>query len=157
MKKRLLAAILSIVTVFCLSSSAFALTAPTAEEVIDLGDGYYLVVDGVAQTSPLHSTSIRAAALSGTTINATKNASIYNGSVKIGNISISGNFTYNGTTAVANYGSVSGSGLNGWTYVRGSASCYAATVTGHYTFKTGLTITKDFSLYLICQPNGTVS
>ncbi|MGE4548774.1 MAG: hypothetical protein AB7C89_04365 [Intestinibacillus sp.] len=152
MKKRLLAVLLSLVTVFCLSASAFALTPPDEGEVIDLGDGYYLVVDGIEQstlTNPL-------ARLSGTTINATKNASVYNGSVKIGNISISGNFTYNGTTAVANYGSVSGSGLNGWTYSSGSASCYAATVTGHYTFKLSTT-SKSFTLYLICQPDGSVS
>lgn len=143
--KKIISLLLSVLmlTALCVPASAIE----NAPEIIDCGDGYYLVVNSVRQISNTRASSITTE----------KDATVYNNSTAIGVVTLRGTFEYNGSRATAISGSTSGSGKNGWSYSSGYASCSSNTVTGNYNFKSSSGTNKSFTMKMTCSPNGSVS
>lgn len=142
--KKLSSALLMLILAFSLSAPVFAAN----QEIINLGDGYYAVV-----TTEVSQTAYTARASS---VTASKSAKVYSGSTQVGTGTLTGTFSYTGSVSKAVSGSCSGSGMSGWTYKRGTATCSGKTVTGNFVYSSGST-TKTLTLTLTCSGDGTVS
>lgn len=144
MKKRLLAAIPAVFMVLTLFSTAFA--ANTESVVIDMGDGFYAV-----STVTYYQSNERS-----NTFYGERTDKVYNGNTQIGAATIYGKFSLSGSTVRATSGSMEGSGMNGWSYQSGTASCSGNKVSGTAKFKSGST-TKSLPMTLTGYSDGTVS
>ena len=125
---------------------ASAVAAEPKGETIDLGDGYYVVR---TVTQP-------AMTWGGDMVYGNVTNEIYNGSTQIGAATLYASFDISGSTAMAKTASVSGTGMNGWTYSNGTARCSGNAAYGTAIFKSGST-QKQFNLSISCSPNGELS
>lgn len=135
---------------FCVCLLTLCLLTPTMaaeeQEIIDLGDGFYIVV--TTEQMPM----VRR----GDVVAGSKNGKVYSGTTQVGTLTVYGEFDISGSTAKATQAGISGSGMNGWSYDRGTTSRSGNKVTGTGYFSSGST-TKSFSLTLTCSPSGVIS
>lgn len=119
--------------------------------VTTLEEGYYIVTE-IREAIP--STLGRAAQ----TKTGSKTKTLYsNADTKIGSLTVSGTFTYNGSTASATSASYSHSISNAlWSFSGGSASRSGATATakGNFIY---VGQSQTLTVSLTCSPNGTLS
>lgn len=134
----------------CVCLLAFSLLTPVQaaerQEIIDLGDGFYMVV--TTEQIPM--------SRAGDVVTGSKTGDAYFGGTQIGTLTVYGDFDISGSTAKAIRSAISGSGMNGWSYDRGTTSRSGNKVTGTGYFSSGGT-TKSFALTLTCSPNGEIS
>lgn len=123
-----------------------ALAAPAASEVVDLGDGYTLVV-----TTDVSSTLTRAS-----TVGGTKRGTVYVSGKSIGQVVLDANFSYDGSSATCTWAGASGNGLNGGSYQSGSATRSGNKATGNWVFSYNGT-KKTFTLSMTCSGKGVIS
>lgn len=135
----LIAAVLSMV-----SASAFA--AETEKNVIDLGDGYYMV-ETIVQY-PM--------SRSGNVVSGAKNGNVYYGSRLIGTAALVAAFDISGSSANATEARISGSGRNGGECTKENAYCDRNTAYGTAIFEYNGG-EKRINLELSCSPNGSLS
>lgn len=140
-----------IFALLCLVALAFSLTvfAVAQEpqgEVIDLGDGFYMVTT-VAQYTTYRADNI---------VYGTTSGDYYYGSTKIGTATLGASFDISGSTAVAKTAVLSGSGMNGWAFQNGGTKCSGNKATGSVVFTSGST-RKTSTLTLTCSPSGVIS
>lgn len=135
-------AVLSMITVPAFASNC----AENTENIIDLGDGFYMV-----ETISSYSLS-----RSGDIIYGNKSGNIYQGSTLIGVANLYGTFDISGSTAKATSSSISGSGYNGGSYTGGTSNCSRNTVSGTANFTYNGMI-KVGRLSITCSPDGTLS
>ena len=141
--KRFFAAVLAVATCLVMSVSAFAGYNPV--EVIDLGDG--ITVEITTQVNAYDRASTR---------QASKTARAKNGSVVIGEFTLYGEFSYNGSTAKAPNSDWEAEGYSGWDYKSASSSYSGAKVSGTCTFYDG-SLSKNLTLSMTCSKDGTIS
>lgn len=141
--RKFLALLCALALVCALFPSALA-TEP--QEVIDLGDGFYAVI--TLTQIPM--------TRAGDTVTGSKSGKVYNNGVQIGTATLTGQFDISGSTAKATRAAITGSGMNGWSYDRGTTSCSGNKATGTAYFSSGGT-TKSLTLTLTCSPNGDIS
>lgn len=134
----LIAAILSMVSVS-------ALAAGTEGNVIDLGDGYYMV-ETIVQY-PM--------GRSGDTVSGSKNGNVYYGSTLIGTATLAAAFDISGSSAKATEARIGGSGRNGGKYIDGNAYCSSNTAYGTaiFGYNGG---EKSIKLTISCTSDGTL-
>lgn len=129
---------------------AFSLLTPALaverQEIIDLGDGFYVVV--TTEQAPM--------SRAGDVVSGNKSGKVYSGTTQVGTLTVYGDFDISGSTAKATRSAITGSGMNGWSYDRGTTSRSGNKVTGTGYFSSGST-TKSFSLTLTCSPSGVIS
>ncbi len=135
----------------CLVALVIALAVPAAAlepqgQIIDLGDGFYMVV-----TVDQYTTYSNGDMVYGST-----SGDYYYSGTKIGTATLNASFDISGSTAVAKVAILSGSGMNGWTFQNGGTRCSGNKATGTPRFTSG-SIQKNFTLTLTCSPDGTVS
>lgn len=134
----------------CACLLLFSLLTPALaaekQETIDLGGGFYMVV----------TTEQMSMSRAGDSVAGSKTGRAYFGSIQIGSLTVHGEFDISGSTAKATRSAVTGSGMNGWSYDRGTTSRSGNKVTGTGYFSSGST-TKNFSLTLTCSPSGVIS
>lgn len=131
--------------------SLSVVTAPASAsslsgDVIDLGDGFY-VVKTISTDSLSRSGDIVRGNISG---------NVYQGSTLIGIATLYGTFDISGSTATATDSSITGSGHNGGSYAGGTSNCSRNTVYGTANFNFN-GIRKSLSLSISCSPDGTLS
>ena len=143
MKK--LCAFFCMVVVVLSTISTSALAAEPKEKVIDLGDGFY-VVETITQY-PM--------GRSGDTVKGQTSDSVYYGSTLIGTATLYANFDISGSTAKPVYASITGSGYNGGTYLRGTSSSSGNTAFGTAYFKYN-GVQKTLNISLSCTSDGTL-
>ena len=143
MKK--LCALFCMVVVVLSTISTSALAAEPDGKVIDLGDGFY-VVETITQY-PM--------ARSGNTVSGKKSDDLYYGSTLIGTATLYADFDISGSTAKSVYISVTGSGYNGGTYLRGEPTRSGSTASGTAYFKYN-GVQKTLRLSLSCTADGTL-
>lgn len=141
--KRFLALLCALLLAFSMLTPAMA---AEKQEIIDLGDGFYMIVT-TQQVSKTRA---------GDTVSGSKSGNAYYGTTKIGTLTVYAEFDISGTTAKATQAGISGSGANGWTYDRGTTSRSGNKATGTGYFSSGST-TKAFSITLTCSPDGVIS
>lgn len=141
--KRCLALLCALVFIVSVFTPALA-----AEEkkIIDLGDGFYAVI--TLEQGPM--------TRAGDTVSGSKSGDLYHNGTKIGTATLSAEFDISGSTAKATRSVIGGSGMNGWSYDRGTTSRSGNKATGTAYFSDG-SITKAFSLTLTCSPSGVIS
>lgn len=144
MKARKLLALLCVFALFC--SLVTSALAAEPQKVIDLGDGFYMVV--TLEQQPMTRT--------GDTVQGSKTGKVYHGTTQIGTVTLMAEFDISGPTAKATRAAISGSGMNGWSYDRGTTSCSGNKATGTAYFSSGGT-TKSFVLTMTCSSNGVIS
>lgn len=135
----MLAVVLSMLTV---SASA----ADLSENVVDLGDGFYMV-----ETISSHSLS-----RSGNTVYGSKSGNVYQGSTLVGVATLRASFDISGVTARAIDSTISGTGYNGGSYTGGSSNYSRNTASGTAYFSYN-GIDKTVRLSISCSPDGTLS
>lgn len=131
MKKKIIALVLCIFTVFSLASNAFAYQSDDTQ-IIDYGDGYYAVV---------HTSN----AISTRAVSKTKQFDFFNDSQKIGTAYLTGTFQKSGSSYKATSAEVDGTGYNGWTYKSGTASYSGNKVSATVKY-TSRNTTKSFPI-----------
>lgn len=144
MKK--LCALFCMVVVILSTISTSALAAEPEGKVIDLGDGFY-VVETITQYPMARSGN---AVISGEVSN-----DLYQGSTLIGTATLYADFDISGSTAKSVYISVTGSGYNGGTYLRGEPTRSGSTASGTAYFKYN-GVQKTLRLSLSCTADGTL-
>lgn len=92
----------------------------------------------------------------GDSVAGSKTGKVYNGTTQIGTMTVYGEFDISGSSAKATTAGISGSGMNGWSYDRGTTSRSGNKVTGTGYFSSGSTV-KAFSLTLTCSPDDQIS
>lgn len=138
-------------TLFCLvmvilsMASTTVLAAEPEENVIDLGDGFY-VVETITRTPLMRSSD---------TVGGSKSDKVYYGSTLIGTATLYGTFDISGSAARAEEGSISGIGSNGGTYSKGTTNCSGNTVSGTAYFKYN-GAQKTLRISLSCTSDGTL-
>lgn len=142
--KRISAFLCLVILTFSLALSAFAVEPQG--EVIDLGDGFYMVATVTQYTTYGDSKMVYGS----------KSGDYYSGTTKIGTATLVASFDISGSTAVAKTAVLSGSGMNGWTFSNGGTKCSGNTATGTPVFSSGSTY-RSFSLTLTCSPSGDIS
>lgn len=129
---------------------AFSLLTPVfaAEEqtTIDLGDGFYMVV--TIEQAPM--------SRAGDVITGSKTGKVYSGTTQVGVLTVYGDFDISGSTAKAVRSAITGSGMNGWSYDRGTTSRSGNKVTGTGYFSSGSN-SRSITLTLTCSPSGVIS
>lgn len=140
-----------IFALLCLISLVFSLAIPAVAlenqgKVVDLGDGFYMVVT-VDQYTTYRD---------GDTVYRSKTGDCYHLGTKIGTATLIAVFDISGPTAVAKSATLTGSGMNGWTFQNDGAKCSGNMAIGNAKFTSGST-QKSFTLTLTCSPDGTVS
>lgn len=75
---------------------------------------------------------------------------------KVWTFTVSGTFTYDGTTARAIRSSCSASANSGWECTKKTSKCSGATVTGNATFRLN-GVSKKATIKLTCSANGSIS
>ena len=123
-----------------------ALAAEPEENVVDLGDGFYMV-ETVTQYTVTRSGNI---------VGGEKTGKVYQGSTLVGTATLTAAFDISGSTAKAVSASITGTGSNGWTYDRGSTGRSGNKATGTAYFKNG-SAEKSVTITLACSPDGTLS
>lgn len=122
--------------------------AEEAQEVVDLGDGYYAVI--TVTQAPL----TRAG---DDTVAGSKTGKVYNNNgTQIGTATLTGQFDISGSTAKAIRSAITGSGMNNWSYDRGTTSCSGNKATGTAYFSSG-SATKSLTMTLTCSADGVIS
>lgn len=143
MKK--LCALFCMVVIVLSTISTSALAAEPEGTIIDLGGGFY-AVETITQY-PM--------ARSGNTVKGSVSDDLYYGSTLIGTATLYATFDISGSSAKATAASISGTGYNGGTYSRGTASGSGNTASGTAYFKyNGNQLSLIFSLS--CTPDGTL-
>lgn len=120
-----------------------ALAAEPEQQVIDLGDGYYVI-----RTIETH-----VMARSGDTVSGSVSESLYYQGTKVGSATLAAVFDISGSSAVALGAALQGSGMNGWTYTDGGTYCGGNRATGTAIFSSG-SVVKQLPLSLSCTPDG---
>ncbi len=143
MKRRFLAMLFA----FALAISLFTpALAAEKREVVDLGDGFYAVI--TLNQEPM--------TRAGDIAKGSKTGTIYQGGTKIGEAMLVAEFDISGTTARVTSAKISGSGMNGWDYNRGTTGRSGNTATGTAYFTDG-NIIRSLTLTLTCSPSGVIS
>lgn len=138
-------------TLFCLVMvilsmvNTTALAAEPKENVIDLGDGFY-----VAETI-MYSPMTR----SRDTVSGMTTDDLYYGSTWIGTATLYASFDISGSSARATESNMEGTGRNGGTYSNGTTSCSGNTAYGTAYFNYN-GIQKTLRLSLSCTADGTL-
>lgn len=150
-KKNIISVLLTVVMLFAMMPfSGAANVERVTTETVDLGDGFTAKI-----TTTVIIGSVQGRAGEQTAVGKKETDVIYNGS-KIGEFKITGNFSYNGSSAWATSDSCSASAKSGYRYSGKSPSHSGATVRGSCTF-TGNGANKYVTLSLTCDRNGNVS
>ncbi len=143
--KRFLAFLFTAVTVLSIMSSSVLAVEPE-EKVIDLGDGFY-AVETISQYP---------AGRSGDTVAGAKTRELYYKSTLIGTATLYASFDISGSSAKAISAGITGEGMNGCTYVKGTASGSGNTASGTATFKFE-GVEKRLTISISCSPSGELS
>lgn len=124
-------------------------------ETIYYNDGSYAVI-----TTTIQDTSIKTwtrALASSTSKNASKTYILHDQTGEdVASFTVSGTFTYDGTTARAIRSSCSASANSGWECTKKTSKCSGATVTGNATFRLN-GVSKKATIKLTCSANGSIS
>lgn len=138
-------ALVCVVMVVLSIVSTSALAIESDGNVIDLGDGFYVV-----ETITRYPMS-----RSGDTVNGSVSGDLYYSSTRIGTATLSASFDISGSSAKAVAAAINGTGYNGATYSRGTASRSGNTASGAAYF-TYSGVQKILRLSLSCTPDGTL-
>lgn len=141
--KRLFALLLVCLLVFSLLTPAFAAEEQTT---IDLGDGFYMIV--TIEQVPM--------SRAGDVVTGSKTGKVYSGTMQVGTLTVYGDFDISGSTAKAVRSAITGSGMNGWSYDRGTTSRSGNKVTGTGYFSSGSS-SRSITLTLTCSASGVIS
>ena len=139
--KRIFALLCAVMLTVSLLPSAMA--KETHENVIDLGDGYYVV----------ETIEYLPKSRAGDTVQGMNTARLYYKSTLIGVTVVGGVFEVSGSTAKAISGDITGTGYTGWSYVSGSTRCSGNTVYGSATYRSDEGVTKSHSCSVSYTPN----
>lgn len=120
--------------------------AAEGQDIVDLGDGFYMVV--TTEQVPV--------GRAGDVVTGSKTGKVYSGMTQIGSVTVYGDFDISGSTAKAVRSAITGSGMNGWSYDRGTTSRSGNKVTGTGHFSSG-SESRSITLTLTCSPSGVVS
>lgn len=142
-KKYLVSLCLTMVFIFTISTSAFAVDS--RENFIDLGDGFYMV-----EISTPYFLSNSSDLIYGQTT-----GNVYYGSTLIGTTTLWASFDISGSTAKAMSAIVEGEGYNGGAYIRGVGRVSGNTSygTAYFNFSG---VNKSVSLTISCSPDGSL-
>lgn len=141
--KRSLLILLSILLTLSLCTPAFAAeAAKTAETVIDLGNGYY-VVETITEYSLTRADGKKFGQ---------KTHNFYHGSDLVGTATLYASFEISGTSVSATSASISGTGA----YTRGTTRCSGNTAYGTAYFLCN-GVEYSVPLSLSCSPDGVLS
>lgn len=152
MGKRILGA--AIACVMALSSSVYAMAAPanprleTNQTVTVLENG-----DRITETVTVERSLYRGARVTDT---AHKTVKYNTADGLMWTFTISGSFTWDGSTAKASNASYDYDIYGNWSFKSGSASASGASVKGKGTFKSVWGTTKTTEPVLTCSPNGDI-
>ncbi|MCI8856880.1 MAG: hypothetical protein HFH26_10110 [Clostridiaceae bacterium] len=150
-KKSLISVLLTVIMLFAMMPfSGAANVERVTTETVDLGDGFTAEI-----TTTVIIGSVQGRAGEQTITGKKETDVIYNG-MEIGKLKISGNFSYDGSSARATSDSCSAYAESGYRYSGKSSSHSGATVRGSCTF-TGNGANKYVSLSMTCDRNGNVS
>lgn len=141
MTKKIPAFLCAVLLLMSLAVPASA--AEAKEEIIDLGDGYYVIrtIETYAMTR------------SGDTVSGRVTDKAMYGTTQIGSATLYATFDISGSSAVATDAFLAGSGMNGWTYTNGGTYCSGNRATGTAIFSSS-SVTKQLPLSLSCTPDG---
>ncbi|MDO4270244.1 MAG: hypothetical protein Q4C72_04870 [Eubacteriales bacterium] len=139
--RKILSLVLCAVLSFGMLPTSFAVT----EEKIDLGDGFYMVIERPEE-------GISTYALR----NASKDATVYYSDTKVGTMTVTAQFTYSSSGVSVNSKSCTASGANGWSVKDKWTSGTTNQVTGYATFSNGST-SKTAPLSITCDKNGNIT
>ena len=137
-------------TLFCLVMvilsmvSTSALAVEPAENVIDLGDGFY-AVETITSAPMERSTD---------PVRGSKTGKLYYNSTLIGSATISASFDISGSTVRATKATIDGEGYNGALFLDGKTTCDDEIVNGWASFKYN-GVQKILRLSLSCTAGGT--
>lgn len=120
-----------------------AMAAEQEQQIIDLGDGFYVV----------RTITVQAATRAGNTVRGSISDDLYYQDVKIGSATLTASFDISGSTAVAEEAFLQGSATNGWTYSNGGTYCSSNRASGTAIFRSG-SITQQLPLSISCTPDG---
>lgn len=153
MKHKLLTIITAAGLSLFMTVTVFAETATTTIETEYFPDGSYAVI-----TTTIEPVSITTFATE-TTKSASRTYTYYNQSNKAAwDFTLTGTFTYNGTTAKATKAETSYNiYVSGWKCIYKHGSVSGAVATGQGTFQYKSELTKNVSLSLKCSPTGIIS
>lgn len=140
--KRIFALLCAAIMLLALLIPASA--AESDSEIIDLGDGLYIVrtVEQYAMTR------------SGKMVYGKVSSDLYYENTQIGTATLAAAFEISGSTVVAKSAVLQGTGMNGWTFTNGGTTCSGNTATGIAIFQSGSTI-KRIPMSISCAPDGT--
>ena len=159
MKKLIIyiACVLLIMSIF--PASAFASNAEvlTTSDITVFDDGSYCVTTISEKREPTYGLLKALATRSNKT--ASKTTASYNSNgQKLYSVTVTGTFSYDGSTSKATSAEYSYSIMNStWKFVSGSAGCSGNTATATCKFKCGIAYSRTLSVSLSCSPNGTLS
>lgn len=142
--KRFFALIIVFVTILSAITNSASAT-DFSEDVIDLGDGFYMTEVTVEQSC----------GRAGDIVAGRTSGNIYHDSTLVGSATLWGVFDISGSTAKATDSSISGSGYNGGSYTGGTSYCSRNVVYGTANFNFS-GIRKSLSLSISCSPDGTL-
>lgn len=114
-------------------------------QTIDCGDGFTITI----------TTDIADTARSSTK-SASKTAVVRYNSAEVGEFTVHGKFSYNGSSAKATNSTYDAEAYDSWDYKNASTSHSGAKVSGKCTFYKGST-SKTVSLSMTCSPSGQIS
>lgn len=146
--KKLLAFLLSVLAGALLVLPCLAADNGTIlyHEEIDLGDGVTVVEELVeyrfARTSEKFESLTR---------------TFYRYGEKVAEITLSGNFSYSGTSALVKSGNVSKTTYNGWTYSQNSLSNHGGTISLSATLSKSGCSSIAVNMSMTCDCNGNIS
>lgn len=144
MKKFLV--LLCTVVIVVSTMSGFALATDTKQNVVDLGDGFYMVESFIEY--PMQ--------CSGDTVAGGKSGNIYYKSTLIGLATLYASFDISGSSAKAQAATIAGEGRNGCTYIGGTTRLSGNTASGTATFKFE-GVEKRLTISISCSPSGELS
>lgn len=137
-------------TVLCIFTLVLSLFSPALaaekQEIIDLGDGFYAII--TLEQAPV--------TRSGDIVTGSKTGNVYQGGTQIGTAIFTADFDISGSTAKVIRGHINGTGMNGWSYSRGSVTSSGNKATGTAYFTDG-NIIRTLTLTLTCSPDGVIS
>lgn len=119
------------------------MAAEREQQVIDLGNGFYVVRTLTAQ----------ATTRAGNTVNGAVSDGLYYQGTKVGTAKLTAVFDISGSSAVATEAYLQGTGMNGWTYTDGGTYCGGARVTGVAIFESS-SVFKQLPMEIRCTPDG---
>ena len=135
-----------LIAIILSTMTTLACATNNEEPMIDLGDGFNMLE--TATTFSLWR--------SGDMVYGSKSGKVYQGSTLVGSATLNAAFDISGSTAKAVDAFMDGTGSNGGTYLRGTASCSRNTASGTAYFDfSGLN--KTVRLSISCSPDGKLS